>query len=83
MKHYLDDLYHYVQEQHMAPYLSAPLYRRRAQAVTACYWQLQETLTPEQRASLDRLRDAEAQLSDLEGRALFREALALGKWMAR
>ncbi|MDO4314923.1 MAG: hypothetical protein Q4C45_04035 [Oscillospiraceae bacterium] len=83
MDDYLDCLYTYVQENGIPQHLWTPEYRQASAQRESALAALENMLSPEQQAALERVRSAESVLYTYEDMALFQEAIILGKWMAR
>lgn len=78
-----DCLYTYVQEHCVPQHLWTPEHRQASALWEAALTALENMLSPEQQAAWEQFRTAEAALYAYEDMALFQEAIALGKWMAR
>lgn len=84
MDDYLDWLFSYLLETRLDRCLQeSGIYLQAAEALQEKAEALEARLDGEQKALLDDFCSAESHLLLLEEQTVFREAVALGKWMAR
>lgn len=84
MDSYLECLMRYIEEQRVGELVhGSKRYRKASGEASRLYDALTAQLTEAQVGTLDALCDARSTMYDEEGRALFREGVALGKWMLR
>ena len=82
MNEYMEALYLALVETYLPRRLRTPEYRQGAVRMDAAHRALEAQLSLEQRTALGEFLEASTQLLSLEDRAMFQEAVLLGRWMA-